>query len=818
MRRSFVAMVVALVVSLPGAGSASADVTYWQTGTANWSEPTAWSDGEPTLFHDAEIDNGGTATIDQNGEHAQRLLLGISSGGSGNVAQGAGSAFIDSIQVAFGEGTHGEYRFSDGSLNAEELIVGQAGVGNFVHTDGQNHSSMLIIGSAATGQGTYQLAGGLINAADEHIGRSGIGVLTQTSGTNMVSGDLTLGGNATYPGGSGTYNLLYGELQLKQTASVLLAAHNGTATFRLGDQWETGTIREIFGDGEAGVNLTVRESQSGTATFVGWGTVPLTGVLNNNGRVVADGYGTDRTLDLSTFSSITNDLDVVQSDGSLAGWYAQGGGKLTLPSVEIEIGSNSYNWGEDADDASLDLVNSVRMDLTGVTSGGDLSIDLLDGDRAEVPNTDDLLLLGVWDFSPPAGFGAQAVDLTFRYDDVRATELGLNEPDVYAYSTSSKSWGIVTDARDPAGHTVSTNDVGSLSYYAVGSYLQVLNSSDSGLWHQAATWDRPSMTPGAEHRVTIGGHAVTVDQNAAAFSLEIAGGGSLAVDAGKTLSVGANVAVGSDGTMAVNGTLTAAQVTSDGLLSGSGTIHADEIAIGGAVSPGNAAASIGTITVGGGELTLDGIYRVQVSLAEETAGADRIEVATGSLELGGTLAVAGIDRTSNAWSAEVSRKIVGSSTGAITGAGFEAVIPASGAGANSHIGQGAFLQEVNITPTAVELDLFVALGGDVDGDGKVWLSDWAALRANFGNSGSGLGWKDANFDPWVDDKVWLSDWAALRANFGNRGYTVMEGDAEISYETSHVAVPEPGTLALLLGGLGGLALLIWRQRYLRCRK
>ncbi|NQU24108.1 MAG: PEP-CTERM sorting domain-containing protein, partial [Candidatus Nealsonbacteria bacterium] len=61
-----------------------------------------------------------------------------------------------------------------------------------------------------------------------------------------------------------------------------------------------------------------------------------------------------------------------------------------------------------------------------------------------------------------------------------------------------------------------------------------------------------------------------------------------------------------------------------------------------------------------------------------------------------------------------------------------------------------------------------------------------------------------NFDPWVDDKVWLSDWAALRANFGNSSYTVAEAGA--------AAVPEPGTIAMLLAGLAGLIVLGWRRK------
>ncbi|NQU24809.1 MAG: PEP-CTERM sorting domain-containing protein, partial [Candidatus Nealsonbacteria bacterium] len=50
--------------------------------------------------------------------------------------------------------------------------------------------------------------------------------------------------------------------------------------------------------------------------------------------------------------------------------------------------------------------------------------------------------------------------------------------------------------------------------------------------------------------------------------------------------------------------------------------------------------------------------------------------------------------------------------------------------------------------------------------------------------------------------VWLSDWAALRANFGNASY-VPAGAA---------AVPEPGTIAMLLAALAGLAVAVWRRR------
>ena len=102
----------------------------------------------------------------------------------------------------------------------------------------------------------------------------------------------------------------------------------------------------------------------------------------------------------------------------------------------------------------------------------------------------------------------------------------------------------------------------------------------------------------------------------------------------------------------------------------------------------------------------------------------------------------------------------------------------------------------------MDLDIFVALGGDSDGNGKGWLEDWAALRTNFSNEGTDKGWAEGNFDPWNNDKVWLEDWAVLRTNFSNSDYTA--GGA--------AAVPEPGTIVMLLGALAGLALYGWRRR------
>ncbi len=176
---------------------------------------------------------------------------------------------------------------------------------------------------------------------------------------------------------------------------------------------------------------------------------------------------------------------------------------------------------------------------------------------------------------------------------------------------------------------------------------------------------------------------------------------------------------------------------------------------------------------------------------------DRVHLSeTGSMQLGGTLAVVGIDRSNANWTAEVSRRII---DGAVTGAGFDAVTAEPGTTITSHIGQGVFLREVTTTAGGVDLELFIALGGDTNGDGTVWLQDWLNFRPNFNPTGSELDWTDGDFDG--DGKVWLQDWLIFRPNFSPNSYVVSEG----------TAVPEPGTAAMLLAALIGLPLTVWHR-------
>src|SRR5207302_1621630 len=114
-----------------------------------------------------------------------------------------------------------------------------------------------------------------------------------------------------------------------------------------------------------------------------WGDVQLTGPLVNNGKVIADGFNTDRTLDLSHFSNVRNDIEN-PTEGGTHGWIAKRGGALRLPPVTVRKGTGTYTWGENADDDIIDLVNAVRFTARDAKYPGQVSIALLSADRNDI--------------------------------------------------------------------------------------------------------------------------------------------------------------------------------------------------------------------------------------------------------------------------------------------------------------------------------------------------------------------------------------------------------------------------------------------------
>ncbi|NQU20207.1 MAG: PEP-CTERM sorting domain-containing protein [Candidatus Nealsonbacteria bacterium] len=319
--------------------------------------------------------------------------------------------------------------------------------------------------------------------------------------------------------------------------------------------------------------------------------------------------------------------------------------------------------------------------------------------------------------------------------------------------------------------------------------------------------------------LTIGGYIVA--ENNASIDVDLSLSANQAWDVAETKTLTVSGQVSGDANLLKTGAGTV-NLTGDLTLGGNATIEQGTVNVGNHVTVGvRNLHNAGTISVGNGELAFGSgaTCNAGVSLGDGSAiEADTIVIsAEGSIHLNGTLAPKGVGRTDAGFfeSSTLLTVVDNSAKGRLDGVAgdtpyeFATVDPVPAVGESAHIGQGAFLRDVTyhrdqLVTTAVELDVFVALGGDADGDGKVWLSDWGLLRANFGNTGAGKTWTDGNFDPWVDDKVWLSDWGLLRANFGNADYTAAEAAAAV--------VPEPGTMALVLAAWGTALLVGWRRR------
>ncbi|NQU21652.1 MAG: LamG domain-containing protein, partial [Candidatus Nealsonbacteria bacterium] len=314
-------------------------------------------------------------------------------------------------------------------------------------------------------------------------------------------------------------------------------------------------------------------------------------------------------------------------------------------------------------------------------------------------------------------------------------------------------------AFEPAGPVVigNANPLGN-DYDGLIDELYVYNRGLSG--EEIATLNDPEIKSGAM-ALSQASLVVTADTEITSDSVSVALGDLTITNPSQP--AGPTTLTLSGAVYAFNNATVADGVTVDGEWEVGGTLEV--------------ASGIGELILGDGELVMapSSVSNVLVSVAAKSGEADKISLSSGGslLMLGGELKVSSAnDRVSNAFWADASRLVIDNPVEAGGAIGwmdtsdpanpvmrsnrFDTVNPALPAPGEPgmHIGHGAFLENVvydglwgDMTNT-VNLDLFIALGGDADGDGKVWLSDWAALRANFGNTGAGKTWTEGNFDPW----------------------------------------------------------------------
>jgi RNA polymerase sigma factor (sigma-70 family) len=377
----------------------------------------------------------------------------IGKAGKGELEQTDGSNTVrDTLYVGFDKGSEGTYALSGGEVTAERVYVPKDGTGTFKQTGGTtivnaaDGAADLVVAAEPGSTGSYHLADGTLQAEYQVIGDAGDGHFVQRGGINDVAVvDLGAAENGAghYALKSGTIRLDNVELSDGETDRVELPptiriGGAGDGSFLLGGLNRSATIVDLHGQ----TGITVRSQPSANGEFRGWGVVDLHGPFINNGRVIADGFGNARALDFTAAASVENVID--NPDGT-SGWFARRGGRLLLPPLQTRNGTHDYTWGEDADDESLDLINSLRVRVSSVTQPDEVRIALFALDRLDLPELPEgHSFLSTWSVDTgEMEFGH--IGFTIRYDDLAAASLGVDESILKLWRYDDGMWQRIDD-------------------------------------------------------------------------------------------------------------------------------------------------------------------------------------------------------------------------------------------------------------------------------------------------------------------------------------------------------------------------------------
>jgi len=403
----------------------------------------------------------GTANITVSGSGILRIrstntIIGADDPASAATVTLAGGSIIAASQFHV-VGANAMLDLQSGSLSAAQLYQagGTVDHGNITSTFVYER----MIGSAVGASAVFNLSAG------------------STSGRGLLVGAHWPGYNQPDPRGAGTVNHTGGTMTINDLGNSavpgLQIGHDSSA--------EVNTYNLRGGTLSGSATLRVL----GGGVLQGYGAVPL-GLFRQvymNGRVVADGDGVEQDLDLSSYTGFNNgtqnEIQNTVENTATNGWYASDKGRLLLPTVGRTLGGayyvkdttgSTYNWGETAGDAQLDLVNSTQFTFTNLGTGnGILTGSLLATDRSDVPTfvvpgMTKQGLFSVHEFSLAANT-FDSYDLTIRYDDTAAGEF---EDVLQLFHYTGGAWVDVTSALDTANNLVSATGLTSFSMFGVG--------------------------------------------------------------------------------------------------------------------------------------------------------------------------------------------------------------------------------------------------------------------------------------------------------------------------------------------------------------
>ena len=336
--------------------SARAD-TYWNVTSGDWSTAGNWTIGLPTSRANADIFNGGAATITQAGEVCSTLSLGNT----------AGSGTIQMI---------------GGSLSASNADIGCSGTGTFTQSGGTNQiSTNFYLGDNSDSDGVYNLSGGYSSASNTYTGGTIV-----SGGTLNVTGSLANNGaNSVFIADSGT---AFGPM-LTQTVASGSNTYAGIGSTITDD---LGTSAQLLYGGSTGMHsLSMQWRQRNAADL----SIAVTSDVLNLSGMTNSGSQTDLfVLQMSYDPYLLAGGTAAAAGLAAAGdiyLVSQNGNGQWVNATSLNIGGTSQFMGMGAWTSA-----DTTLGEYGVNTANDTVWAVLDHNSqyAVVPEPSTLLLLG----------------------------------------------------------------------------------------------------------------------------------------------------------------------------------------------------------------------------------------------------------------------------------------------------------------------------------------------------------------------------------------------------------------------------------------
>jgi hypothetical protein len=285
--------------------------------------------------------------------------------------------------------------------------------------------------------------GGFVSAKQVEVGGAGAGTYQIASGGRLDAGTIALG---VMPASQGLLHVANGEVRLNSSGGGVTVGVEGTGRLVLGSPEAPGRV--IADSSTVSAPILIGATDTARDSFVqGWGTLGTGGALINNGRVVADGHNLSRGLDLRNFTSVGNTIDNPANGGTL-GWFASRGGRVELPTLRLDAAPvQTVTWGESNDDATLDLVNSLRLTIYGQSEPADVDISLRTvaaREPLDVELPSGVSVLSLYEIASE-GLNPSEIDVLIRYNDAAAAAFYPGESALQLMAFEADGWQAVSE-------------------------------------------------------------------------------------------------------------------------------------------------------------------------------------------------------------------------------------------------------------------------------------------------------------------------------------------------------------------------------------